>query len=128
MVLLTITPTILSALDSLPPSSRSELSLPVEPLLKAPISHTQIITLSRNLSGEHRKSHQKDSQDTDCDIRRETTLVGHDLNKTNLYSLDTLLHGTALYIPLPPPKPEPVCLLSHLLGPPSEELAELTYQ
>ncbi|KAL2014135.1 hypothetical protein VTN00DRAFT_1660 [Thermoascus crustaceus] len=47
MVLLVTTPTILSALETLPPSRREALSLPTEPAVGAPISHEQLIQLGR---------------------------------------------------------------------------------
>ncbi|RJE17388.1 hypothetical protein PHISCL_10275, partial [Aspergillus sclerotialis] len=80
MVFLVITPRILSALDSIPPSSREDLKLPPSPELHSPISHDQIIRLSRHL-------------------RTNTDHADGSLN--------SLLRGTKVYKPPPPKKPEP---------------------
>lgn len=91
MVLLTITPTILEAIQR-----RNEIVTQVdrpvvdgEPTLEdpaagKPISHGQIVDLWKDLRGrEHNEAK---------------------------YSLEHLLRGSAVYIPPPPPKPEPVSL------------------
>ncbi|KAL4906685.1 endoplasmic reticulum-based factor for assembly of V-ATPase-domain-containing protein [Aspergillus multicolor] len=96
MVRLTITPAILSALEAIPPSSREELDLPLPETLTPgnPISHDQIIRISRYFRERRR------SKGTDNDGAVDTD------NNTDR-SLNTLLRGTKLYIPPPPPKPEP---------------------
>lgn len=93
MVLLIITPTIVSALERLPESSREQLGLPA-PQLNEPISHDQLITLSRKLSScsfEDKGTSQTDAED-----------------QTPSYTLNDLVRGTSVYIPPPAPKPEPV--------------------
>ncbi|EER23276.1 hypothetical protein D8B26_001362 [Coccidioides posadasii str. Silveira] len=90
MVLLIITPAILSALESIPQSIRDDLSLPA-PALNEAISHSQLITLSRKLSST-------DSKGLDSTTRHEPSRA---------YSLNCLLRGAKLYIPPPPPKPAP---------------------
>lgn len=96
MVLLTITPLIQRGLKELEKfnhnpddddgqdvqkDATSEPSLS-DPQIGKPISHGQIIDLSRSLKA-------KQLQD---------------------YSLESLLKGTKIYVPPPPPKPEPVCV------------------
>ncbi|WEW60516.1 hypothetical protein PRK78_006003 [Emydomyces testavorans] len=94
MVLLIITPTIFSALESLPRSIRDELSLPT-PTLNAAISHTQLIALSRKLSSKL-STHSTDAKQ-----------ASEKHEPVTAYSLNSLLRGTKLYIPPPPPKPAP---------------------
>ncbi|EED20208.1 conserved hypothetical protein [Talaromyces stipitatus ATCC 10500] len=85
MVLLTTTQTIITALQDLSPSARTELHLPEPiPSTGAPISHKQLISLSKAFT-------------TDSDS----------LNANNEYTLNSLLRGTKVYIPPPPAKPEP---------------------
>lgn len=92
MVLLVVTPRILSALEAIPTSRRKDLNLPESLDLNA-ISHEQLIELSR-----YHKSLQKGNYD---DHKAPTTL-------------NSLLRGTKVYVPPPPKKPEPVrCILSH---------------
>ena len=87
MVQLVITTRILSAIEAIPESRREDLDLP-EPLsLNSPISHDQVIGLSRYL-----KSNPDD----------------HDGDSNTPTSLNSLLHGTKVYVPPPPKKPEPV--------------------
>ncbi|KAK2779464.1 hypothetical protein FQN52_003765 [Onygenales sp. PD_12] len=95
MVLLTITPTIASALNSLPPSTRDELSLP--PTDTCAISHAQLIALSRHLISNQPLT----QQDNDATNGRSNE------PEITKYTLNTLLRGTTLYRPPPPPKPEP---------------------
>ncbi|KAL5003723.1 endoplasmic reticulum-based factor for assembly of V-ATPase-domain-containing protein [Aspergillus recurvatus] len=92
MVRLITTPPILSALQAIPPSTREELNLPVrEPLAPGnPISHDQIIRISRYF--KETRSSRDSNGDGGTDVDR---------------GLDALLRGTKLYIPPPPPKPEP---------------------
>ncbi|KAL4739777.1 endoplasmic reticulum-based factor for assembly of V-ATPase-domain-containing protein [Aspergillus similis] len=92
MVNLTTTSPILSALEAIPPSAREDLNLPVPESLALgkPISHDQIIRISRYL---------KETQSSDNPDGGGGTSVDR--------SLDALLRGTKLYIPPPPPKPEP---------------------
>ncbi|KAK2809012.1 hypothetical protein FQN50_004286 [Emmonsiellopsis sp. PD_5] len=98
MVLLTITPTITSALNSLPPSTRDELSLP--PTDTSTISHAQLIALSRHLISNQPLTH----QDNDASNTQSNDSPPPEVTK---YTLNTLLRGTTLYRPPPPPKPEP---------------------
>jgi hypothetical protein len=113
MVLLTITPNILSTLESLSPSLRDELSLP-NPELNTPISHTQLITLSRYFTSQYLGNDLVSFAD-----RRFKSEEGKEPNgqpseqgqeSSVLYSLNTLLRGVKLFIPPPLPKPEPVRL------------------
>ena len=83
MVLLVTTPRILSALDAVPLSSRSHLNLPDALTLDSPISHDQLIRLSRHLRSDGSGS-------------------------SRAWALNSLLHGIKVYRPPPPPKPEPV--------------------
>ena len=97
MVNLATTSPILSALEAIPPSTREDLNLPVlESLaLGKPISHDQIIRISRYF--KETQSFYNPDGDGGTSVDR---------------SLDALLRGTKLYIPPPPPKPEPACLPS----------------
>ncbi|KAL1959818.1 hypothetical protein VTO42DRAFT_963 [Malbranchea cinnamomea] len=92
MALLIITPIIRAALERLPESTRKQLSLPA-PELNAPISHTQLITLSQNLASY--------SYGTSAEQG------GHFDNVPQSYTLNDLVRGTKIYVPPPPPKPEP---------------------
>lgn len=93
MVLLTITPLILEALreqeedganyeqsETEGDDAQEEPSL-LNPEIGKPISHGQIIDLSRNLKAN-----------------------GH-----GTYTLESLLKASRIYVPPPPPKPEPAC-------------------
>ncbi|OAX82524.1 hypothetical protein ACJ72_03122 [Emergomyces africanus] len=94
MVLLVITPTIASALDSLPASTRDELSLPTATASSA-ISHTQLIALSKHLLSNSLVTEKRDDPSNG-------TVKGYEG-----FTLNSLLKGTRVYIPPPPPKPEP---------------------
>lgn len=87
MVHLVITARILSAIEAIPSSRRKDLDLPDPPNLNSPISHEQLIELSRYL---------KDNQ------------IDHHGDKKIPKTLNSLLHGTKVYVPPPPKKPEPV--------------------
>lgn len=76
MVLLTTTPTILRAVAALPDSGRSAVS-DLPTSLNAPIPHSALVSLAR--------------------LARQHGIP---------YTLDTLLHGSSVYIAPPPPKPE----------------------
>ncbi|KAL3468513.1 hypothetical protein BJX64DRAFT_7758 [Aspergillus heterothallicus] len=91
MVRLIATPPILSALEAIPTSSREKLNLPDTLDLGNPIAHDQIIRISRYFRDK------ESSPDT---------LVSSKFTDRS-FDLDSLLHGTKLYIPPPPPKPEP---------------------
>ncbi|KAL4881060.1 endoplasmic reticulum-based factor for assembly of V-ATPase-domain-containing protein [Aspergillus karnatakaensis] len=101
MVRLVTTSPILSALEAIPPSTRSELKLPDTDTLAlgTPISHDDVIRISHYF----RDKHDTNAQDSE-----------------RKWTLDTLLRGTKLYIPPPPPKPEPspeyLALKSRLLA------------
>lgn len=90
MVQLITTTRILSALEAIPTSDRKDLNLPSNPSLDSPITHDQLIRLSRYFRSENATSNPNDAR-----------------------TLNSLLHGTKVYVPPPPPKPEPVRL--HLL-------------
>ncbi|KAE8147550.1 endoplasmic reticulum-based factor for assembly of V-ATPase-domain-containing protein [Aspergillus avenaceus] len=85
MVQLITTTRILSALETIPPTHRKDLSLPDNPSLGNPITHDQLIQLSRHLRLTN------NSQET---------------------TLNALLTGTKVYVPPPPKKPEPVSVHS----------------
>lgn len=87
MVLLVITVRILSAIEAIPSSRRKDLDLPDSPGLNSPISHEQLIGLSRYL--------------------KDNPVNNHGDNKIPK-TLNSLLHGTRVYVPPPPKKPEPV--------------------
>lgn len=121
MVLLVTTPTILSALETLSPSSRDELHLPHSPALGSPISHAQVIALARYFtSGRGNTVHNRGNENTEgAGLSGEEKNEGQDgvssdhsstapTSVTPLYTLNSLLRGTSVYIPPPPPKPEPV--------------------
>ncbi|KAJ0416823.1 endoplasmic reticulum-based factor for assembly of V-ATPase-domain-containing protein [Aspergillus carlsbadensis] len=91
MVRLIATPRILSALEAIPPSSREELNVPNTLNLANPISHHQIIRISRYFRDRH--------------IFKDTSIPAKIEDRS--FDLDSLLRGTKLYIPPPPPKPEP---------------------
>jgi TMEM199 family protein len=88
MVLLTMTTAVVAALNEQPPPTTGandiETGLPslAEPALGKPIAHSQIIDLWRRCG-------KADGSNID-------------------YSLEKLLQGSQVYIPPPPPKPEPV--------------------
>lgn len=97
MVLLTITPTILEAIQR-----RNGIATPVdrpvvdgEPTLEdpaagKPISHGQVVDLWKDLRGQEQDKAK--------------------------FSLEHLLRGSAVYIPAPPPKPATVSLSSFRLS------------
>ncbi|KAL1986400.1 hypothetical protein VTN96DRAFT_6479 [Rasamsonia emersonii] len=126
MVLLVTTPTILSALETLSPSSRDELQLPHSPAVGSPISHAQVIALARYFTSKVRKEgedhsdrpagddNKRGDENTVADKRNgEHDGVSSDhsseaaADSAPLYTLDSLLRGTRVYVPPPPPKPEP---------------------
>ncbi|KAK2763707.1 hypothetical protein FQN54_009323 [Arachnomyces sp. PD_36] len=107
MVLLTITPNILNTLETLSPSSRKELSLPSDVAPGAPISHTQLIALSRHFSKQHGELHTRCDQDTPGGTDDGSMTSDNGAATSNECSLDSLLRGTNIYKPPPPAKPEP---------------------
>jgi TMEM199 family protein len=98
MVLLTMTPAIVRTITEAQKVAKDDLTdlcLPNEPSLAEPkvgepISHGQLVDLSKLL-----KKHIDKIQNED---EKEPTL----------YSLNDLLKGSSIYIPSPPPKREPV--------------------
>ncbi|KAI9373288.1 endoplasmic reticulum-based factor for assembly of V-ATPase-domain-containing protein [Aspergillus egyptiacus] len=96
MVRLCTTPPILSAFEALPPSTRQDLNLPESLSLGNPISHEDVIAISRYFRSKRTSS-----------SRNETTDADADADAGKYRSLDSLLRGMKLYIPPPPPKPEP---------------------
>ncbi|KAL2849457.1 endoplasmic reticulum-based factor for assembly of V-ATPase-domain-containing protein [Aspergillus pseudoustus] len=91
MVRLIATPSILSALEAIPTFSREELNLPDTLDLGNPVSHDQIIRISRYF---------RDKRGPNDD---PATFKSEDRS----FDLDSLLRGTKVYIPPPPPKPQP---------------------
>lgn len=102
MVLLTATPGIISAIKALPLTAREELSLAETPILNDPISHEQLISIARRLSSHPSRSTNTDEEDDVAETVDSLTCEG------SKYTLNSLLRGTKLYIPPPPPKPAPV--------------------
>ncbi|RAL10334.1 uncharacterized protein BO97DRAFT_471813, partial [Aspergillus homomorphus CBS 101889] len=92
MVNLLTTPAILSAWESLPTSTRNDLSLPSALHLSDPISHAQLIQLARYFRTT--PSSTQDASPPDKTKNEERTL-------------NALLQGTKLHVPPPPKKPEP---------------------
>jgi TMEM199 family protein len=95
MVLLIVTPTILSALDHLPEAHCQRLELP-NISCGAPIAHDQVIRLARYFTDRSGATSNTPTRPRDGDALKP------------LYTLNSLLRGTKLYVPPPPPKPEPV--------------------
>ena len=103
MVYLTMTPAILQALDILSAHGQAQIATgnAVEPSLDQPvegdpISHGQLIEISRRLKqirdeAEHCETHNDDA----------------------IYHLDDLLRGSRVYVEPPKPKVEPVSMLPH---------------
>ncbi|KAJ5891145.1 uncharacterized protein N7473_007373 [Penicillium subrubescens] len=91
MVLLTATNRMVTALEAVPESQRSELNLPATLHLHEPITHEQLLRLAKHLQND--AAYQ--SSTTTADEHSRTTV------------LNTLLRGTKVYIPPPPKKPEP---------------------
>lgn len=105
MVLLTATPGIISAIETLPLAAREELSLAKTPGLKDPVSHSQLISIARRLSPRPTKSTGTHEEDNVVATVDPPTCEG------SKYTLNSLLRGTKLYIPPPAPKPAPVSFL-----------------
>lgn len=103
MVRLVTTSPILSAFAAIPPALRKDLELPDTLEAGHPISHDQIIRISRHFQ----------NTDSPGDENAKSNSDGNDNHNPPVdRSLDALLRGTKLYIPPSPPKPEPVCLPS----------------
>jgi hypothetical protein len=92
MVLLTATDRIVTALAAVPDSQRSELNLPATLQLHEPITHEQLLRLAKHLQNDA--------------AYQSSTTTADEYSRTTV--LNTLLHGTKVYIPPPPKKPEPV--------------------
>ncbi|KAJ5103750.1 hypothetical protein N7532_004279 [Penicillium argentinense] len=90
MVLLIATNRILTALEAVPASRREELELPATLELHGPIAHEQLLRLSKHLNQDTYKA------------------LNDDSNAQIPTVLSALLRGTAVYVPPPPKKPEPV--------------------
>lgn len=90
MVCLSVTERILNALEVVPASRREELELPDTLELHGPITHEQLLRLSKHLKHE-----------------TEYNLL-HESNEQSPTILSSLLRGTKVYVPPPPKKPEPV--------------------
>ncbi|KAI2792945.1 hypothetical protein POX_b02989 [Penicillium oxalicum] len=89
MVLLTVTSRIVIALETIPPSQRTELNLPVSARVGESISHEELLRLSKHLQ------HDATYRESLSTVQSPSTV------------LNTLLRGTTVYIPPPPKKPEP---------------------
>lgn len=91
MVLLVATERIRTAWEALPDSRRRELDLPPSLDAQGPISHEQLLRLSKAL--RHDVEYNAPGED---DPAQDPTI------------LSSLLRGTKVYVPPPPKKPEPV--------------------
>lgn len=108
MVLLVITTRILSAIESIPPSSREELSLPSFPVLEGPISHEQLIEIARYFRESRREQgNAAVDHENDQHTQPESPSPSPLPSPTQCFTLNELLRGTKVYIPPPPKKPEP---------------------
>ncbi|KAJ5628831.1 hypothetical protein N7490_011059 [Penicillium lividum] len=90
MVLLITTDRILTALEAVPAARRIELDLPTSLDLHGPIAHSQLLRLSKHLQNDD----EYNTTDRKISMNSPTILSG-------------LLHGTKVYVPPPPKKPEP---------------------
>jgi len=93
MVCLSVTGRILNAFEVIPASRREELELPATLELHGPITHEQLLRLSKHLKHE-----------TEYDVLHES-----DGESSTILSF--LLRGTKVYVPPPPKKPDPVCTM-----------------
>lgn len=91
MVLLVATDRIRAAWEALPVSRRQELDLPPTLDAQGPITHEQLLRLSKAI--QHDATGNLSNTD---DIGDSPTV------------LSSLLRGTKVYVPPPPKKPEPV--------------------
>ncbi|KAH9864638.1 hypothetical protein J1614_010573 [Plenodomus biglobosus] len=111
MVLLTITPGILRALESaskLLPDDVANLQTDNEPVLSHakpgdPISHTQLIALSKMLKQNTTQPSSNPSKQLEDASDNSSTIASPPPPTT----LSSLLHATTIYIPPPAPKPTP---------------------
>lgn len=89
MVLLVTTSRILSAIETIPSSRRKDLDLDLPDSLdvNAPIPHEQLIRIARYFKNNPDDNHGENQPPK---------------------TLNALLHGTRVYVPPPPKKPEPV--------------------
>lgn len=106
MVLLKATDSIISALEAVPTTHREELELPATLELHGPITHEQLIRLSKHL----KQNTQYNSLYNNSDPKNPTLL-------------SFLLRGTKVYVPPPPKKPEPVRLMDF---PPCKSILQKT--
>ncbi|KAF2799939.1 hypothetical protein K505DRAFT_293844 [Melanomma pulvis-pyrius CBS 109.77] len=101
MVLLTMTPAIVRAIAEAQKLARDELShlqqasgpSLVEPATGNPISHSQLIDLSKLLKNQKNHATHVNTEENEKD--------------TFAYHLDSLLRGSTIYIPPPPARKEP---------------------
>ena len=105
MVLLVTTSRILSAIETIPSSRRKEpdLDLPDSLDVNAPISHEQLIRIARYFKNNPDDNHGESEPPK---------------------TLNSLLHGTKVYVPPPPKKPEPVGYPSHQFRKKKKNLAK----
>ncbi|OOQ86533.1 hypothetical protein PEBR_21153 [Penicillium brasilianum] len=89
MVRLTTTARIAAALEAVPDSQRSELSLPATLQPHEPITHEQLLRLAKYLQNDAAYQATRTTTDNPSTV------------------LNTLLQGTKVYVPPPPKKPEP---------------------
>lgn len=121
MVLLTMTPAVVRALEAAKeraPKAFEGLERPSEPALAAaeagnPISHSQLIDLSKLLKEHTYKAATAEHEDTKPDEYKENS----DDDETPLpVTLDALLRGSRVYVPPPPPKKEPTPEYTRLMA------------
>ncbi|KAF7718637.1 Uncharacterized protein PECH_008843 [Penicillium ucsense] len=89
MVLLTTTPRIIAALETIPAVQCSEIDLPTAAQAGDSITHDQLLRLAKYLQND------TPYQETHLSAQPHTTV------------LNDLLRGTRVYVPPPPKKPEP---------------------
>ncbi|KAJ5094484.1 hypothetical protein N7456_010345 [Penicillium angulare] len=90
MVLLVATDRIRSALEAVSECKRGELDLPTAIDVNGPISHTQLLRLSKHLQND------SEYDPVSCGVPGTSPTI-----------LSALLRGTKVYVPPPPKKPEP---------------------
>lgn len=125
MVLLTTTPRIIAAIDSIPPSDRDDLDIDLDLPKSAtpegsPISHDRVIRIARYF--RERRDGRIDADagigngDGDGDegggsaSSSPSPSPAPSTPTPKYFTLNDLLRGTKIYVPPPPPKPEPVSI------------------
>lgn len=133
MVLLTITPAIAQALakaKEVSPDKFAKLQLPSEPLLAEPkpgdpVSHSQLIDLSKLLKKHASKLYIREDEEAEkigdepnpiSDSAKTQGPASDRQEEPTPITLDFLLRGSKIYIAPPPPKPEPSAAYKALMA------------